>query len=77
MAARRKFMKIELERVTRTDLMCIACGSFRTEWGIVPSNGSIEDAAAGIHAKCVEVIHVRHTRAKRTEGSRETEGKNA
>lgn len=60
---KRKNIKIALERVTRTDLICIACGMFRTEWGVVPAAGDIEDAVAGCHTKCIDTLHVRHTRA--------------
>jgi len=34
---KRRNIKIALERVTRTDLICISCGNFRTEWAVVPS----------------------------------------
>ena len=64
MTARRKLMKIALEKVSRTDLICIACGMFRTEWAIVPNSADPEDAVAGLHSKCIDAIHVRHTRKR-------------
>lgn len=64
MAARRKYMKVALERVSRTDLICVACGNFRTEWAIVPSTaaGEAAEPSAGIHTGCIGELHVRHTR---------------
>jgi hypothetical protein len=64
--AKRRTIKVALERVTRTDLICISCGSFRTEWAIVPSTraGGVEDAMAGVHTKCIDSLHVRFTRKK-------------
>ena len=66
MATRRKLIKIALERVSRTDLICIACGSFRTEWAVVPA-GDVEEAVAGCHTKCMDGLHVRHSRKKSSE----------
>ena len=63
MAARRKLIKIALERVTRTDLICIACGNFRTEWAVVPA-GDAEEAIAGCHTKCMDGLHVRRLAKK-------------
>ncbi len=64
--AKRKNVKVALERVTRTDLICVSCGDFRTEWAIVPAvkAGGVEDAQAGVHTKCIDSLHVRFTRKK-------------
>lgn len=63
--AKRKNVKVALERVTRTDLICVSCGNFRTEWAIVPAPaGGVEDAVAGVHTKCIDNLHVRFTRKK-------------
>jgi hypothetical protein len=61
---KRRNVKIALERVTRTDLMCAACGSFRTEWAIVPNPmvGGVEEAMVGVHTKCIDSLGVRFTR---------------
>lgn len=63
---KRRNVKIALERVTRTDLICVSCGDFRTEWAIVPSAGgvSVDDAVAGVHTRCIDKLHVRFTRKK-------------
>jgi len=62
---KRRNVKVALERVTRTDLICVSCGDFRTEWAIVPGKiGGVEDAVAGVHTRCVEALHVRFTRKK-------------
>lgn len=72
--AKRKNVKVALERVTRTDLICVSCNNFRTEWAIVPAPhgarasedgaGGVEDAVAGVHTKCIDNLHVRFTRKK-------------
>jgi len=60
-----KNMKIRLEKVQRTDLICVGCGNFRTEWAIVPSPGA--ESQAGVHTKCIPSLHVRHTRKPKAE----------
>lgn len=62
--AKQKFVKIAIERISRTDLICVACGQFRTEWAIVLPGISMEDfePVAGLHVRCVEKLHVRHSR---------------
>jgi len=66
--SKRKNVKVALERVTRTDLMCVSCGNFRTEWAIIPgTKDSVEDAVAGVHTKCIDSLHVRFTRTKAPE----------
>lgn len=64
--AKRKNVKVALERVSRTDLICVSCGDFRTEWAIVPNPkvGGVEDAMAGVHTKCIDMLHVSFTRKK-------------
>jgi hypothetical protein len=57
-----KHMKVRLEKVKRTDLICVACGDFRTDWAIVPGPGA--EPQAGVHSRCIQHMHVRHTRKK-------------
>lgn len=57
---KQKLIKVKLEKVQRTDLICIGCGCFRTDWAIVPSPGA--EPVAGIHSKCIGNLHVKHTR---------------
>jgi hypothetical protein len=57
---KQRFCKVALEKVSRTDLICIGCGSFRTEWAIVPIGGA--EPVAGLHTKCIPSMHVRHAR---------------
>lgn len=63
---KRKTIKVALERVTRTDLICVSCGNFRTEWAIIPNakSGGVEDAMAGVHTRCIDSLHMRFTRKK-------------
>jgi hypothetical protein len=69
---KRKMVKVALERVSRTDLICVSCGGFRTDWAILPvaaetlSNGEREPQA-GIHTSCIPSLHARNTRKKRTD----------
>ena len=58
-------VKVRLERVTRTDLLCLVCGSFRTEWGVgAGSDGSDgeHEMQAGVHTRCIPALHVKGTR---------------
>jgi hypothetical protein len=57
-----KNIKIKLERVQRTDLICVSCGNFRTEWAIVPAPDG--EPVSGVHTKCISMLRV--TRAKKT-----------
>jgi len=62
---KRRHVKVTLERVTRTDLICVACGGFRTEWAIVPAARPEDwDPWVGVHTKCIDKLHVRFTRKK-------------
>ena len=63
---KKRFCKVALERVSRTDLICIGCGCFRTEWAIVSMGGA--EPVAGLHTKCIPGMHVRHTRKVKTSG---------
>ncbi len=74
--AKHRHVKIALERVTRTDLICVSCGSFRCEWAILPvavgflrgdeeKEGRDEyEPQAGVHTKCIDQLHARSTRKK-------------
>ena len=57
---KKRFCKVALEKVSRTDLICIGCGNFRTEWAIVPVGDA--EPVAGLHTKCIPGMHVRHAR---------------
>jgi hypothetical protein len=57
---KKRFCKVALEKVSRTDLICIGCGNFRTEWAIVPIGDA--EPVAGLHTKCIPGMHVRHAR---------------
>jgi hypothetical protein len=57
---KQKLIKVKLEKVQRTDLICIGCGCFRTDWAIVSSPGA--EPVAGVHSKCIDDLHVKHTR---------------
>lgn len=50
-------MNMLVGKTSRTDLICIACGGFRTELAI--------SDWVGIHKKCVDDVHVRRGPAKR------------
>jgi hypothetical protein len=63
MKPKTKFMKVSLIRVERTDLICVGCGRFRTEWAILPLQLDAQDIdnepIAGVHTKCIPGLHVR------------------
>lgn len=46
----RSTYKVELVHTTRTDLICIRCGGFRTELAVVPAPGC--DEHVGMHKAC-------------------------
>jgi hypothetical protein len=50
-----KYLKVQLVRTTRTDVMCIACGMFRSEFEVC--NGG--EAEVGVHRKCIDRVKVR------------------
>jgi hypothetical protein len=64
-----KNIKVALVRIERTDLICIGCGSFRTEWAIVPI-GKESEPQAGVHTKCIPGLHVRHARKAKSEAQK-------
>lgn len=51
-----KTLKVRLEKTTRTDLICIGCGGFRTEFAVVTKGDFV---AVGVHRACIEDVHVR------------------
>jgi len=80
--AKQKLIKVALERTSRTDLICLSCGSFRTDWAILPvSTGLVRgeeskqsqseyeeyEPQAGVHTQCIGRLHVRGMRKKRSE----------
>ena len=74
MKPKRRMMKIALERVERTDLICIFCGSFRCEWAITSPRPSKRSASgeeevfepqAAIHQACIALMHAKGTRTKK------------
>lgn len=63
-----KTLKVRLEKTTRTDLVCIGCGGFRTEYAIV--SGVVEgESVAGVHRDCIADVHVRRAASTATAAS--------
>lgn len=54
-----RFVKIGIEKTTRTDLVCIACGKFHTEFAILHARslGGDDASEAGLHRACIEDVH--------------------
>jgi hypothetical protein len=49
-----KTMTLCVAPTSRTDLLCVVCGGFRTELAIVAAAGGVDgDAHAGVHRKCL------------------------
>jgi hypothetical protein len=59
---KQKNMKVRLEKIKRTDLICVGCGNFRTDWAIVPRSGV--EPVAGVHSGCIGSLHVKSVRKK-------------
>lgn len=49
---KRRRLTVQLAPTTRTDLMCIYCGGFRTEYAVVPVVAGA-DEQAGVHVVCM------------------------
>jgi predicted Fe-S protein YdhL (DUF1289 family) len=58
-----KTARIQLVLTRRTDLVCIGCGRFRTEFAVVPIDGDTSrealDSNVGVHRKCLDRVHFR------------------
>jgi hypothetical protein len=50
-------IRVQLVPITRTDLMCVVCGCFRTELGI--SHTGEGDMQSGLHRACIDAVHVK------------------
>lgn len=54
-------IKIHIVSCERTDLMCICCGNFRTDFAVLPGAnvGILADPVVGVHKKCIPLMHVK------------------
>jgi hypothetical protein len=68
--SRARTLKIQLVRTDRTDLCCISCGRFKTEFAVARADG--EESQAGVHRKCLDDVKVR--RATKATPEAATEG---
>jgi hypothetical protein len=50
-----KYLRVPIVKAEhRTDLLCVVCGLFGSDWAIVPPAEPDEDASsAGVHKKCL------------------------
>jgi hypothetical protein len=55
---KRRTLRVQLVETKRTDLVCIGCGQFRTQFAIVVTGESDEHAQAGVHKVCIGSIKV-------------------
>lgn len=49
----RRNIKIQLVATDRTDLVCVLCGRFQTEFAVVLPGGSGDEAHTGVHKRCI------------------------
>lgn len=65
-----KYVRLELERTERTDLMCIACGGFvnvaRKRDFAVTTTAYSGEPWVGLHKDCVTKVHAIRTRKSRS-----------
>lgn len=62
---RTRALTLSIAKTTRTDLVCIACGGFRTDFAILVGDGEAS-ANAGVHkGECLDAV--RRRRAQRAE----------
>lgn len=64
-AGRKRALRVLVQKTKRTDLVCMACGQFRTELEVVLVGEF--DPHVGVHARCVGLVH--HKRAANREES--------
>ena len=54
----RKTLTVRLAKTTRSDLVCLVCGGFRTELAVLFGMCAfVEDAVVGIHKGCLKSPH--------------------
>ena len=75
----RTTLTVRLRDTTRTDLVCIACGGFRTELAVVVPGDRNDllvaegaDPSAGIHKRCLKLV--KGSRARRRKAAAPTCG---
>jgi len=66
----RSNFKIQVVSTERSDLVCIACGQFRTNFAVVVEGESDEHAHVGVHKRCVDEIKVGGVRKARLDADR-------
>lgn len=57
--AARRFLRVQIAKTTRTDLLCIHCGGFgnaRPMFAIIAPGQDTADAQTGIHRKCIALV---------------------
>jgi hypothetical protein len=63
-----KTARVQLVPTRRTDLVCMSCGRFRTEFAVVPIGGDTTretiDSHVGVHRACVDRVHSRRKTSK-------------
>ncbi len=60
-------LRIQIVSSTRTDLMCVYCGGFKSEFGIVCEGDSDDNALVGVHKKCAKTGKVQRKRRTQEE----------
>jgi hypothetical protein len=57
-----KYLRVRLEPTSRTDLMCLSCGGFRTQLLVVPGPGL--EPQVGVHKACLKAVKATRAGAK-------------
>lgn len=53
-----RFLRVRLVPTDRTDLICIACFTFKTEYAVQPYDARVtSDPVVGCHKSCIETMH--------------------
>lgn len=65
MKLRPQHVRIFVTPTGRTDLVCIACGGFRTEYEL-QTNAQSGVAQAGVHSRCIADVAVKFTRGRKS-----------
>jgi len=59
-------LRVQIVKTTRTDLLCIRCGDFGSQFAIVAPGVDQKEAQAGVHRKCIPLVKARRSPAPDT-----------
>lgn len=55
----KRALRVTIQKTTRTDLVCMSCGQFRTEFEVVRTGG--HEPHVGVHRACIDHVHTKRS----------------